>query len=118
MVCNKTKGDSYYQYDVDVLAEYNGGRMIKASGFAYYPAVAMYIDTGDDDLKFSVGEEISTTGWTAKNVRGGGETIFAGGIFDAQNAVKYTFPDTSTAGEAEVTAKWGEFTATVKVTIE
>ncbi len=117
MVCNRHKGDSFYQWDVDVLASYNGGRMIKASGFAYYPAVAMYIDTGDDELKYNVGDTIDASNWVAKQVRGGGEKIFAGGIFDASNEVKYTFPSTAEAGEKEVTAKWNGLETTVKVTI-
>ena len=117
MVCNRHKGESFYQWDVDVLASYNNGRMIKASGFAYYPAVAMYIDTGDDKLEYNVGATIETNNWVAKQVRGGGDKIFAGGIFDASNEVKYTMPSTAEAGEKEVVAKWNGLETTVKVNI-
>ena len=117
MVCNYLGANSYYQWNVDVLASYNNGRMIKSSGFAYYPVLGMYVDTGEDTLTYHVGDTIDTNAWTAKQVRGGVDTIFAGGIFDAENTVKYTLPSTAVAGEATVVAKWDHYQAEFTVNI-
>ena len=123
MVCNKLAGSSsYYEWSVDMKASYNGGRLIKVQGLKYYPTVAMYVDTGADDLKYPVGTtSIDTSKWTFNQVIGGvineEKFIKAGSIFDAEHTVKLTLPDTSSTGEKEVTAKWGDFETTVKIQI-
>ena len=124
MICNKLAGsESFYEWSVDMKASYNGGRLIKVQGLRYFPTVAMYIDTGSDSLKYNVDETIDMSNWSFNQVIGAlvgeEETPFikAGAIFDAEHEVKITTPDMSEPGKKEVTAKWGDFEASVEITV-
>lgn len=113
MICTKSSS-KFYDWITDVKTSLNGGRSIKVNGFYYYPVIGMYIDTGDDDLKYDYGETIDTTGWTAMQVR---NDLRFGPVFDPDVNVKWTVPSTSVSGTQSVKAVWGEYSAEVPVTI-
>ena len=120
MVCLKLKGDGFYSYTVDCFVDYGWGtRMIKTWGAYYYPTIGMYVDTGSNETpKFTVGDAIDTSKWTAKQVT---NKLTAGSIFNATKYVTYTLPSTEEAGEKEVKATWtlyGEVAAECTFNIE
>ena len=106
MVCNKLAGDStYYEWSVDMIASYNGGRMIKVNGLKYTPVIGIYIDTGDDPLEYKTGDTVNTSEWPAMQVR---NNLVRGSIFDAEHDVKWSNTKiTAAAGETQtLKASW------------
>lgn len=118
LVCDKNKGDDvFYEWKVDVKAAYNRGRLIKVSGFKYYPVIGMYIDTGSDTLEYKKGDTVNTGIWTPTLVN---NALTTASIFDAEHDVKWSNTKiTAEAGEIQtLTATWSKEGKTHKAEVE
>lgn len=99
-----------------------GNRSIIINGYKYYPNVALFIDSGTDAEAptFKVGDRFDRNSWVAKRVQ---KDLNYSAVFKASEV---TWADgtgiqngqiLTTAGEYEVTATWGGFTATKTVIV-
>lgn len=109
----------FYSWIVDLNSSVNQGRRIKATGYLYYPEVALFIDTADTDLtKVKVGDKVDISGWTAQRVLK--NLKYSSCYEDNSNKVSWkvnganvsnSTVEITEAGEYDVTAKWGELEA-------
>lgn len=117
----------FYSWIVDLDSSVNQGRRIKAAGYMYYPEAALFIDTAETDLtKITVGASVDVSGWTAQRVLKNPDYSYSACFEDNSNKVTWKVNGSSisnstinvtAAGTYEVTATWGELSASVSFTV-
>ena len=116
----------FYSWIVDLNSSVNGGRRIKATGYLYYPEVALFIDTAETDLKaIKVGDNLDVSGWTAQRVLK--NLKYSSCYEDNSHKVAWkvnganisnSTVNITESGEYDISATWGELEAHCVINVD